>query len=71
MFWVLDVKKTMKVYSRLVRIFFQNGLQIFRLCAQYIIIVIIVILMPRYLEGTLNGSICIPLISLAQHIVDD
>ena len=41
MFWVLDGKKIMKLCPSLVRIFFQNGLQIFRLCAQYIIIVIV------------------------------
>jgi len=61
-------RKENKVCPSLVGILFQNGLQIFRLCAQYIIIVIVC---PRYLEGTLNTSICIPLISLAQHIVED
>jgi len=67
-FWVLNGKKILKVCPSLVRIFFQNGLQIFRLCAQYIIIVTVV---SRYLEGTQTNPICIPIISLAQHIVED
>jgi hypothetical protein len=66
MFWVLGGKEIIKVCPGFVLVLFYNGLQIFRLCAQYIIIVI-----SRDLEGTLNSSICIPLMSLVPHAVAD
>jgi hypothetical protein len=57
MFWVLDGKEITKVCPGFVRVLFYSGLQIFRVCAQYIIIVIVV---SRYVEETLNSLFAYP-----------